>query len=214
MVVHPYICTTAIYSLVASKIYFNWVNEGSPQITEEMRPCVFSFFCVPGRQRRRSRSPGHEELAFGPCGRPSRSSRTGPCEWPSHRKLEVANVRLRQRRGHAINENVFRELLQKFIAESSQPDQIIPDFRCIFIGAPWVPFPKVHQASWVWSHRNQRGQVASCRNNQSLWGCIGVLCPKRRGNGAKHLRGTVPRHQAWIEDVPKQHSTRWHPKSA
>ena len=62
----------------------------------------------------------------------------------------------------------------------------------------------------------QKPKRTSCElQEQSVTlGMYCVLCPKRRGNGAKHFRGTVPRHQAWIEDVPKQHSTRWHPKSA
>ena len=207
MVVHPYICTTAIYSLVASKIYFNWVNEGSPQARERW-DLVFSFFFAFLVANVVGVAVQDMRASFRAL-RP-----TFPVK--QNRAMRVAG----QRRGHAINENVFRELLQKFIVESSQPDQIIPDFRCIFIGAPWVPFPKVHQDSWVWSHRNQRGQVASCSKNQVTAGVPYIyiyiyICPKRRGNGAKYLRGTLClATQAWIEDVPRKHSARWHPKSA
>lgn len=51
---------------------------------------VFSIFYVSSRKRHRNRSPGHEELAFGPCGRLSLLSRTEPCEWPC--TLKIGNL--------------------------------------------------------------------------------------------------------------------------
>ena len=50
----------------------------------------FSIFYVSSRKRHRNRSPGNEELAFGPCSRLSLLSRTEPCEWPC--TLKIGNL--------------------------------------------------------------------------------------------------------------------------